>query len=121
MGDGWETRRRREPGHDWAIIALGHAGTIREIELDTAHFKGNFPHRCSIQAAYMPGADEQTLAQQSLFWRELLPAQAMQMDHIHHYIEEAIDLGPITHARLNLFPDGGVSRLRLAMGPILFS
>ncbi len=113
MGDGWETRRRREPGHDWAIIALAHAGTIARVEIDTAHFKGNFPHQCSIQGAYMPHADEHTLAPQSLFWRELLSVQMMQMDHIHHYQNEVQDIGPITHARLNIFPDGGVSRLRL--------
>jgi allantoicase len=55
MGDGWETRRRREPGNDWAIIALAQPGVIRKIEVDTAHFKGNFPDRCSIQAAYVTG------------------------------------------------------------------
>ena len=113
MGDGWETRRRREPGHDWTMIALGHAGTIKRIEIDTAHFKGNFPHQCSIQAAYMPNVDENTLTQQSLYWQDLLPRQYMQMDHIHEYESEVVDLGPITHVRLNLFPDGGVSRLRL--------
>jgi len=47
MGDGWETRRRREPGNDWAILALGHAGVIKAIEVDTAHFKGNYPDSCS--------------------------------------------------------------------------
>ena len=113
MGDGWETRRRREPGHDWVIVALGHAGTIKNIELDTAHFKGNFPHQCSIDGAYMPDVDENTLAQQSLFWKELLPRQFMQMDHIHQYEKEVVDIGPITHARLNIYPDGGVSRMRL--------
>jgi allantoicase len=51
MGDGWETRRRREPGNDWCIIALGHLGIIKKVEVDTAHFKGNYPDRCSLQAA----------------------------------------------------------------------
>ena len=51
MGDGWETRRRREPGHDWAILELGASGRIEEVIVDTAHFKGNYPDRCSIQAA----------------------------------------------------------------------
>ena len=51
MGDGWETRRRREPGNDWAILALGQSGQVRRVEVDTAHFKGNYPDRCSIQAA----------------------------------------------------------------------
>ena len=113
MLDGWETRRRREPGHDWVIIALGHAGAVKNIEIDTAHFKGNFPHQCSVQGAYMPTADEASLAAQSLTWRDLLPPQFMQMDHVHRYQNEVVDIGPISHARLNLFPDGGVSRLRL--------
>ena len=55
MGDGWETRRRREPGNDWAIVALARPGVIRKIEVDTAHFKGNFPDRCSLQAASRHG------------------------------------------------------------------
>ncbi|MEM7207648.1 MAG: allantoicase [Pseudomonadota bacterium] len=113
MGDGWETRRRREPGFDWVIVALGHAATVKNIEIDTAHFKGNFPHQCSVQGAYMPNIDENSLSQQSLFWKELLPKQLMQMDHIHQYELEVREIGPITHARLNIYPDGGVSRLRL--------
>ena len=51
MGDGWETRRRREPGNDWIVVQLGTSGFVDEIEIDTAHFKGNFPDKCSIQAA----------------------------------------------------------------------
>ena len=49
MGDGWETRRRREPGHDWAVLELGVAGEVEEVVVDTAHFKGNYPDRCSIK------------------------------------------------------------------------
>ncbi len=113
MGDGWETRRRREPGNDWAILALGHAGQIQSIEIDTAHFKGNFPHQCSIQAAFVPGGTDDSLVTQSMFWPELLPPQLMRMDAIHTFTEMLNDLGPITHVRLNIIPDGGVSRLRL--------
>ena len=112
MGDGWETRRRREPGFDWVIIALGHVGIIKAIEIDTAHFKGNFPHQCSISAAYLPSVDESNVADQSLFWEELLPYQNMKMDHIHKYEQEIRDIGSVTHLRLNIYPDGGISRLR---------
>ena len=112
MGDGWETRRRREPGHDWAILALGHRGVIRRIELDTAHFKGNFPDRCSIQAAEVAGGTEDSLATQAMFWR-VLPEQKLEMDRIHRFEREVVDLGPVSHVRLNIVPDGGVSRLRL--------
>jgi allantoicase len=113
MGDGWETRRRREPGHDWAILALGHRGRIRRIEVDTAHFKGNYPDRCSIQAADVEGGTEDSLVTQAMFWPGLLPEQKLQMDRAHSFESEIADIGPVTHVRLNIIPDGGVSRLRL--------
>jgi allantoicase len=113
MGDGWETRRRREPGNDWAIIALGHPGVISKIEVDTAYFKGNYPDRCAIQAAWVAGGTEQSIISQSLFWPTLLAEQTLGMDAMHVYTEAVHALGPITHIRFNIFPDGGVSRLRL--------
>src|SRR5450830_954593 len=109
MGDGWETRRRREPGNDWCIIALAHPGIVEKIEVDTCHFKGNFPDSCSIQAASMAGGTDTSLITQSMFWPVLLPQQKLQMDYQH----EIQSLGAITHIRVNIFPDGGVSRLRL--------
>jgi allantoicase len=112
MGDGWETRRRREPGHDWCVLALGTAGKVQRIEVDTAHFKGNYPDRVSLQAAYLPDAAEDTLATQSADWPTLLTEQRMAANHIHEF-SDLDNSGPITHVRLNLFPDGGVSRLRL--------
>ena len=113
MGDGWETARRREPGFDWVIIALGAAGEVSEIEVDTAHFKGNFPDSCSIQGAFVAGGSDEQMAAQSLYWPEILPSQKLQMDHIHCFEEQLTTKGPITHVRLNIFPDGGVSRLRI--------
>ncbi|VVE82740.1 allantoicase [Pandoraea sputorum] len=113
MGDGWETRRRREPGNDWAIIALAQPGEIGKIEVDTAHFKGNFPDRCSIQAAYVTGGTEQSLITQSMFWPVLLPEQKLAMDKQFYFEEQVQKLGAITHIRFNIIPDGGVSRLRL--------
>jgi allantoicase len=113
MGDGWETRRRREPGNDWCIVALAHPGTLRKVEVDTAHFKGNFPDRCSLQAAFMTGGTDSSLITQSMFWQTLLPEQPLQMDHVHTYEAELAALGPVSHVRFNIFPDGGVSRLRL--------
>jgi len=67
MGDGWETARRRTPGNDWVIIALGHKGTVNNIEIDTAHFKGNFPDSVNIQAANVAGGTEGQIEAQSLF------------------------------------------------------
>lgn len=113
MGDGWETRRRREPGNDWAIVALAHPGVIHAIEVDTAHFKGNFPDGCSLQAAHVTGGTDESLVTQAMFWPELLPQQKLSMDRVHRFESQIAALGTVTHVRFNLFPDGGVSRLRL--------
>ncbi|MBK3870587.1 allantoicase [Stutzerimonas balearica] len=113
MGDGWETARRRTPGNDWVIVALGHPGEIERIVVDTLHFKGNYPDSCTIQAAYVKGGTDSQIETQSLFWRELLPSQKLSMHAEHEFVEQIAKLGPVTHVRLNIFPDGGVSRLRL--------
>lgn len=117
MGDGWETRRRREPGHDWCILALARPGTIAAVEVDTCHFKGNYPDRCSLQAAHAVGGTPESLVTQSMFWPLLLPEQPLQMDRQHHFRSEILPHGPITHVRFNIHPDGGVSRLRLRGRP----
>lgn len=113
MGDGWETARRRGPGSDWVILGLGHPGRVERIEIDTAHFKGNYPDRASIQAAYVRAGSMEVIATQSLFWGTLLPEVKLGMDAQHEFRGEIQDIGAITHVRLNIFPDGGVSRLRL--------
>jgi len=114
MGDGWETRRRREPGSDWCLIELGHAAVVQKVEIDTAHFKGNYPDRVSIQAARVDEATDQSLVTQAMFWPELLGEQKMDMD-AQHFFEGAQlnDLGAVTHVRVNMFPDGGISRVRV--------
>jgi allantoicase len=117
MSDGWETKRRRGPGYDWTIIRLGKRGRVRRIEVDTAHFKGNFPESCSLEGSDAPdgAVDEATAA--SLFWKEILPRTRLQA-HTRHFFEDEIkDVGALTHLRFNIYPDGGVSRLR-AMGII---
>ncbi len=113
MGDGWETRRRREPGNDWCVIALGQPGRIAKIEVDTCHYKGNYPDSCSIQAACVEGGSEKSLITQSMFWPLLLPEQKLQMDLQHYFEKEIASLGILTHIRYNMNPDGGTSRLRL--------
>lgn len=112
MGDGWETRRRREPGNDWCVLQLARPGIIERVEVDTAFFKGNYPDRCSLQAALVCGGTDQSITTQSLFWSTLLGEQKLSMDAVHRFGELA-ELGPISHVRFNIFPDGGVSRLRL--------
>ena len=118
MSDGWETRRRRGPGHDWNIVQLGAPGTLRRIEVDTTHFKGNAPGRCSIDACDAPGArvespagaNAETLA--GAEWRVLLPESKTQPHTRHVFDGELRSIGRVTHVRLNVFPDGGVARLR---------
>src|SRR5690606_26366663 len=117
MGDGWETRRRREPGNDWCIVALARPGVLEAVEVDTAHFKGNFPESCSLQAAMAEAATTQALVTQSMFWPHILPPQKLQMDHQHHFRVELLSHGAISHVRFNMLPDGGVSRLRLRGRP----
>ena len=113
MGDGWATRRRREPGHDWAILELGHLGTIDEIIVDTAHFKGNYPDRCSIQASAAATGSPEDIARQAEAWPVLLPETKLQMDQVHVVSDGIQPHGPIRFVRLNIYPDGGVSRVRL--------
>ncbi|KAF1056330.1 MAG: allantoicase [Burkholderia gladioli] len=81
--------------------------------MDTAHFKGNFPDRCSLQAARVAGGTDDSLITQAMFWPELLGEQSLSMDHVHVFENGLAALGPVTHVRFNIFPDGGVSRLRL--------
>jgi allantoicase len=102
MSDGWETRRRRGPGHDWVIVKLATEGDVRRIEVDTNHFKGNYPDTASIDCS----PDGET-------WRELLPRTKLQAHTRHFFIDELASAGPCTHLRLNVYPDGGVSRLRV--------
>ncbi len=113
MGDGWETRRRREPGNDWCILQLGCPGLIERVDVDTAHFKGNYPDRCSIQAALVGRGTRASIITQSMFWETLLPEQPLSADAVHTFAQELNAMGPISHIRLNIIPDGGISRLRL--------
>jgi allantoicase len=113
MGDGWETKRRRGPGYDWMILRLGAAGTLRRIEVDTNHFKGNYPDSCMIEGVHMPAASPDRLADEFTPWVTVLPQTKLSAHKRHLFQKQLVPHGPITHARLNIYPDGGVSRLRL--------
>jgi allantoicase len=117
MADGWETRRRREPGYDWVILRLGTRGRIRHVEIDTAHFKGNFPHQVSIQGAALVAEGDGHVVSQSLYWPTLLEPQYLRADSEHRFQGELRDVGPISHVRVNIHPDGGLSRVRLVGQP----
>jgi allantoicase len=113
MGEGWETHRRREPGNEWALFALGLPGEIARIEIDTTHFKGNAPDRCSVQAGCVAGGTDASTIARSMFWHYLLPEQELRPDAAHSFEHEVTPLGLVTHVRLNVIPDGGINRMRL--------
>ncbi|NHM07097.1 allantoicase [Flavobacterium sp. CYK-4] len=109
MGDGWETKRNRTPNNrDWVILRLAHKGIVDRIIVDTCHFKGNYPDSCSIEACC---SDTDNL--ENANWQILLPQQKLNADFIHEFGNEVQKGQVITHVRLNIFPDGGVSRLRI--------
>jgi allantoicase len=112
MSDGWETKRRRGPGHDWTIIKLGTPGLIRHLEIDTAYFKGNFPESCSLEACNAVGIALETLQDPAFNWKPVLARTKLQA-HTRHFFDEVMDVGPASHVRFNIFPDGGVSRLHV--------
>jgi len=113
MGDGWETRRRRGPGHDWVIIRLGARGTVQEVVVDTAHFKGN----CRLEACDAPDLDAAAVPDERRAWRELVPRTKLRADRAHRFRAVGRS-GPVTHVRFNIFPDGGVARLRVIGRPV---
>ena len=113
MGDGWETRRRRGPGWDWAILKLGAPGQIRRIEVDTNFFKGNYPDSCMIEGVHKPGATGAELADEFTPWAPVLAKTKLSAHKRHFFRKEILPHGPITHVRLDMYPDGGISRLRL--------
>src|SRR5262249_40660410 len=105
--DGWETRRRRTPGHDWCVVTLGLPGIVRGVVVDTSHFKGNYPESCSLEAA----ATEGELDPERVSWIEVLPRSPLAGDTQNRFALS--HAGRVTHLRLNSFPDGGVARLRV--------
>ncbi|MGB4841213.1 MAG: allantoicase [Saprospiraceae bacterium] len=112
MGDGWETKRNRTPNNrDWVILKLGKPGSIERIIVDTCHFKGNYPDSCLIEACH--SVNNEPVIAGNVDWKSLLPQQKLSADHIHEYKNEICKLGEVSHVRLNIFPDGGISRLRL--------
>ena len=112
MGDGWETQRRRGPGHDWTVVRLGAPGRLHRVEIDTDHFEGNAPERFSLEGLHAPDAPAEALTDPAVRWIPLLPETPLQPDARYRF-EELPAAGPLTHVRLNIFPDGGVARLRL--------
>ena len=111
MHDGWETRRRRGPGHDWALVKLAARGTIDRVIVDTSHFKGNAPGTCTLEVADPP--DTPSLSPDDYAWRTLLASTPLTPHTVHEFTDALAAAGSATHALLRIHPDGGVARLRL--------
>uniref|UniRef100_A0A8C6UAF1 Allantoate amidinohydrolase n=1 Tax=Neogobius melanostomus TaxID=47308 RepID=A0A8C6UAF1_9GOBI len=130
--DGWETRRKRTPGHDWCIVQLGVPGLVFGFDVDTSFFTGNYAPHVSIQAACletpldfclegdrtgMAASDSEWAAVEKLnshAWLELVPVSPLQpgySDSCHNYFR--VHSARVTHLRINMFPDGGIARLRV--------
>ncbi len=114
MGDGWETRRRRKPGNDWGIIELPRPAIISGVVLDTKFFKGNYPDRFSITADCISGVEDSELINKSNGWSELTKQQKLEMNKEHIFGEDCIEhQNPVSHIRVDIYPDGGIARLKL--------
>ncbi len=110
--DGWETRRRRTPGHDWAIVKLGMPGIARGVVIDTSFFTGNYPERASIEGCTVDAAAKpETIAGDGIEWTRLLPESTLKGNTLNPFPISSSER--VTHVRLNIFPDGGVARLRV--------
>jgi allantoicase len=112
MGDGWETKRRRGPGHDWVVVRLAHRGAIHRVEVDTDHFKGNAPASCMVETLDDEVSWLTTDAPSQDAWQMLLPQSPLQ-PHARFRWDKLSHTKPATHARLSIYPDGGIARLRL--------
>ncbi|CDO76539.1 hypothetical protein BN946_scf184769.g3 [Trametes cinnabarina] len=112
MGDGWETKRSRAPGHkDWAIIKLGDTGYLSQVEIDTAHFMGNFPESCELHA--LRSDEIVPIDVPDDRWTLILPRTKLGPHRQHFFQLENVDGKPYTHVKITIYPDGGVKRVRV--------
>ena len=118
MGDGWETKRRRDAGNDWSIVKLGHLTNIEKVVIDTLHFKGNFPDSFMLEGCITDNDNFEALHTETMDtrnWQVIIKQTKLQADHQHIYIDEIMSGNEqcFTHLRLSIFPDGGISRMRV--------
>jgi len=114
MGDGWETKRRRDPGPDWSIVKLASQGSIEKVIVDTCHFKGNFPDTFTLEGM-VSSNDDFSNGQQEEQWQPIIERTKLYAHREHLFINEIVvnSEQSFTHVRLSIFPDGGISRLRV--------
>jgi len=114
MGDGWETRRRRNKGFDWLILNCVKGQNISDIEISTHHFKGNFPSHCSIQAAFIPNKKSaKSIVKTSNKWGHLLNKVKLSANKTHKFNKKLMKNNKINYLKINIFPDGGISRFKI--------
>ncbi len=114
MGDGWETKRNRTPNNkDWVIVQLAHEGVIEKILIDTCHFKGNYPDSFLLEGCNIDLDDKNKFDAESIQWQPIMLQTKLTADFEHFFDSEITNKGPFTHVKLNIFPDGGISRMRL--------
>jgi len=114
MGDGWETRRRRDKGFDWLILNSIDGKEIDKIEISTHHFKGNFPSYCSLQAAYFSNLkSSKQIVKLSTKWKYLLKDSKLSANKIHIFKNNLMKKDKINFIKINIFPDGGISRFKI--------
>ena len=114
MGDGWETRRRRDKGFDWLILNPINGKKIDKIEISTHHFKGNFPSHCSLQAAFVPNKkSSSSIIKSSVKWKFLLNKVNLSANKTHVFKNKLMTNSKINYIKINIYPDGGISRFRM--------
>ena len=114
MGDGWETRRRRDKGFDWLILNSINGEKIDKIEISTHHFKGNFPSHCSLQAAYIPTKKfSSSIVKNSNKWKTLMKKTSLKANKTHVFKNTLMKKDKINFIKINIFPDGGISRFKI--------
>ena len=113
MGDGWETRRSRGKNSDWLILKLGKTGKISKIEINTHHFKGNYPDKVLLQASYIDKKiSKKILIKQSKKWKVLLNKTKLGPNKVHKFFNKIMPKKKINYIKINIFPDGGISRFK---------
>jgi len=114
MGDGWETRRRRNKGFDWLILSSIEGKNIDKIEISTHHFKGNFPSHCSLQAVFIPNKiSSSSIVKSSNKWKFLLNKVNLSANKTHKFRNKLMKNNKINFIKINIFPDGGISRFKI--------
>ena len=103
--DGWESRRKREPGHDYCVIRFGVPGIVHGFDVDTRHFTGNYPPQVSVDGC----VSDDDVPEEG--WEEILPRSDVRGD-AQNFLDVRNETA-FTHVRLNIYPDGGVARLRV--------